>query len=56
MGRVGDRGRWVHKFKIAQKSRQAVRGKGRKALKNMMPLLLQQELYRAATRGLRAEH
>lgn len=41
-------GRWCHTHKLAQESWQAVQGMGRKARKNMMPLMLQQELMAAA--------
>ena len=44
-------GRWTHIFKIAQGSRQAKGGRGRKANKNMMPQELHEEMLRAA--GLR---
>ena len=40
-------GKWVHRCKIAQGSRQAAGGAGRKARKNMMPLGLQRELMEA---------
>ena len=43
-------GKWNHVFKIAQGSWQAAGGKGRKARKNMMPLMLQQELMDEAVR------
>jgi hypothetical protein len=43
-GFMGTKGRWVHKYKIAQGSTQAKGGKGRKAYKNMMPYRLHREL------------
>ena len=48
IGEVGSKGRWVHKYKIAQGSTQAKGGKGRKANKNMMPQALHEELLAAA--------
>ena len=45
-GSMGDKGKWVHRFKIAQGSTQAKGGKGRKAYKNMMPYKLHRELLR----------
>ena len=39
---------WVHQYKIAQGSWQAKGGKGRKAHKNMMPVMLHKELLEAA--------
>ena len=41
-GLMGTKGRWVHKYKIAQGSTQAKGGKGRKAYKNMMPYIRRQ--------------
>ena len=43
-GQESAKGHWEHIYKIAQGSKQAKTGKGRKARKNMMPLWLQQEL------------
>ena len=43
-GCKGGQGRWEHMYKLSQGSWQAVQGRGRKAKKNMMPLLLQKEL------------
>ena len=42
------KGKWEHKYKIAQGSRQAKGGQGRKAFKNMMPCLLHKGLVQAA--------
>ena len=39
---------WVHRYKIAQGSKLAKGGIGRKAFKNMMPKMLHQELIKAA--------
>ena len=47
-GYRGSKGRWVHRYKIAQGSNQAKGGKGRKAYKNMMPYKLHRELLRVA--------
>ena len=49
-GEWGASGKWVHRCKIAQGSRQAAGGAGRKARKNMMPVGLQRELLKAALR------
>ena len=49
-GEWGRAGKWTHRFKIAQGSRQAAGGKGRKARKNMMPYDLQAELMMEALR------
>ena len=43
-GKVGSKGRWVHKYAIAQSSSQAMGGLGRRARKEEVPLLLHQEL------------
>ena len=51
VGMMGDKGRWVHRYKIAQGSTQAKGGKGRKANKNMMPRELHKEILGGA--GLR---
>ena len=48
VGYWGDSGRWVHKYKIAQGSRQAKGGLGRRANKNMMPQDLHEEILRSA--------
>ena len=45
---VGSHNKYVHKYKIAQGSKQAKCGKGRRARKNMMPAMLHKELLVAA--------
>ena len=47
-GALSAAGRWTHTYKIAQGSRQAKGGRGRKANKNMMPQELHEEILRAA--------
>ena len=51
-GKWGDKGRWVHVFKLAQSSWQEKSGRGRKAFKNMMPMLLHIELVVQATQSI----
>ena len=53
VGYLGAKGRWVHRYKIAQGSTQAKGGKGRKANKNMMPQALHEEILTAAGIRLR---
>ena len=48
VGMWGERGRWVHRYKIAQGSREAKGGLGRRAHKNMMPQELHEELLQSA--------
>ena len=48
MGSVGKYNKWVHRYKIAQGSKEAKCGKGRRARKNMMPELLHKEMLKAA--------
>ena len=46
----GGQGRWEHMCELAQGSWQAVQGLDREARKNIMPLVLQQELLAQAVR------
>ena len=46
-GRWGAKGRWTHKFKIARESSAEIQGQGRKAMKNMVPQKLLQEIWSA---------
>ena len=43
-GSWGQRGRWVHKFKIAQGSWEAAGGPGRRAMKEEVPAMLHREM------------
>ena len=47
IGKLKDK-QWVHRYKIAQGSKLAKGGRGRKAFKNMMPKMLHMELLVAA--------
>ena len=43
-GFKGPKGRWVHRYQIAQSSQQAAGGVGRRAMKEGVPLMLHEEL------------
>ena len=44
-GRVGPKGKWRHRYKIAGDSSLEVQGRGKAAMKNMVPQQLQQEIW-----------
>ena len=44
-GRVGPKGKWRHRYTIAGDSAMEVQGRGKAAIKNMVPQLLQQEIW-----------
>lgn len=54
VGFIGSHNKYVHQYKIAQGSKQAKCGKGRRARKNMMPAMLHRELLLEARKEVRA--
>ena len=55
MGSIGKHNKWVHRYKIAQGSKEAKCGKGRRARKNMMPELLHKEMLKEARAMVRTK-